>query len=221
MDCIYKEVCTIKECNTNICLRNIEMSYLLESSCIPQKFYKSFALQPDNVDYQQFVKLRSIKDNIVDIVKSNEFNLLIYGNNTGNGKTSWAVKILLHYFDKIWAGNGLRQRGLFIHVPNFLLRLKDFDVKDIQLEEIKKILPTVDLVIWDDICSTNISDYDNTQLLNYIDSRIGNGKANIFTSNVDLNIANKCIGNRLTSRIWNNSIRIELKGKDRRCVNND
>lgn len=223
MECIYDKVCTLKDTNNcnNDCLRYIEMTTLLQNSGLPKNLWKTIDLYPDNVDYDSFVKLKHIKDNIDELVDNRSFNLYIYSNHTGNGKTSWAVKLMLKYFDRIWAGNGLRTRGLFINVPNLLSRLKNFNNTDTELENIKKLIPKVPLIIWDDISSTKISDYDNSLLLNFIDQRMLNGKANIFTSNVDNTVLEKSLGNRLSSRIWNSSIRIELKGKDRRSGNID
>ena len=177
---------------------------------------KSIDLYPDTVDYNSFVKLKNIKNSIKEWVNSKEFNLYIFSTHTGNGKTSWAIKLMLKYFDEVWAGNGLQTRGLFINVPNLLARLKDFNTVDTDLQDIKKLIPEVDLIIWDDISSTKVSDYDSSLLLNFIDQRILNGKANIFTSNVNKETLETVLGNRLASRIWNSSIKIELRGKDRR-----
>ena len=217
-ECIYNKVCNLhgsEDCGDG-CVRYIEITNLLEKSRIPKSMCKTIDLYPDNVDYDSFVKLKHIKDSIKSWVEDNTFNLYIYSNHTGNGKTSWAIKLMLKYFDEIWAGNGLQTRGLFISVPNLLSRLKDFNNKDTELQEIKKLIPEVDLIIWDDISSTKVSDYDNSQLLNFIDQRILSGKSNIFTANVDKETLEKVLGNRLSSRIWNSSIKIELKGKDRR-----
>ena len=216
--CIYNNTCNLyntKECSED-CLRYIEITNLLNKSNIPKNLMKSLDLYPDNVDYEAFVKLKHIKNSIKDWVSSGNFNLYIYSKHTGNGKTSWAIKLMLKYFNEIWAGNGLQVRGLFINVPVFLAKLKEFSNIDTQFNELKSLIPRVDLIIWDDISSTKISDYDNSQLLNYIDQRILSGKANIFTSNLSGERLLGVLGNRLASRVWNNSIKIELKGKDRR-----
>lgn len=213
-DCIYNNVCTSNECIG--CVRYIEMSALLEQSLLPLNMQKIIELYPDDVDYDKFVELKSIKGNIKSWVESGDFNLLIYSKFTGNGKTSWAVKMLLKYFDEIWAGNGLEPRGLFISVPKLLNRLKDFSAVDYELGDLKKLITLVDLVVWDDIAAIKPSDWDNSQLLNYIDDRILSGKSNIFTANVGNQDLRSILGNRLYSRVWTNSIRIELFGRDRR-----
>lgn len=214
-NCWYKNVCGQDNC-TNSCVRFLEMQYLIDNSGIPVANQYPIQLVPDDIDYNVFCELADIKDNIVDFVQG-KGKLYICSSNTGNGKTTWATKMMLRYFDEIWAGNGFRVRGLFLHVPTLLLKLKDFD--NPLSEEYKQNILSCDLVIWDDIASTGISNYDLSQLLMYIDSRNVNALSDIFTGNiVDENQLSKIIGVRLASRIWNSSEVMILKGKDRRCA---
>lgn len=212
-ECVYKDVCTAF-CSYN-CIRFLEMSSLLEKSQIPENRWRPISLSPDDCDYEAFCKLADIKDEIDGFVVMGQ-NLYIFSDKTGNGKTSWAIKLMLKYFDTIWAGNGFRCRGVFVHVPTLLTRLKNFEVSDPQLDELKTILPTVDLVVWDDIASTALSNYDHSQLITYIDQRTLNNKSNIFTGNLRQQGIEKSLGARLASRVWNASTRIELKGRDKR-----
>jgi DNA replication protein DnaC len=191
------------------------MLELMTLSGIPEKRQYPVSLMPDTVDYNVFCLLAEIKDDIVNFVDNGE-NLYLYSSNTGNGKTTWAIKLMLKYFDSIWAGNGFKCRGIFIHVPTFLTQLKDFNSVDNELERIKAALKDVDLVIWDDIASTDLSSYDHSQLLTYIDQRILKQKSNIFTGNLGKQDIEKALGKRLSSRVWNSSVKYELKGKDRR-----
>lgn len=212
-DCWYKDVCQ-NTCSDN-CVRFIEMRGLLEKSNIPERRWKPVRLSPDKCDMFAFYDLADIKDSIADFVEDGS-NLYLYSTTTGNGKTTWAIKLMLRYFDTVWAGNGLRCRGLFIHVPTFLTQLKNFNSLDNELERIKQALPNVDLVIWDDIGSTDMSSYDNSQLITYIDRRILSNRSNIFTGNLGNAELTKALGTRLASRVWNSSTQIELKGRDKR-----
>ena len=45
------------------------------------------------------------------------------------------------------------------------------------------------------------------------------GKSNIYTSNLDLDELKEKVGDRLFSRIANNSVNIEFFGKDKRSLN--
>lgn len=212
-NCWYKDVCS--QACTDGCIRYLEMLSLLEKSGLPENKWYPVSLYPENCDYQTFKRLADIKHDVSKFVQSGK-NLYLYSDKTGNGKTSWAIKIMLRYFHEIWGGNGFRCRGLFIHVPTFLTKLKNFNIKDNSFEQIKENLPDVDLVIWDDIASTELSSYDNSQLLTYIDTRILSAKSNIFTGNVGNPEITKVLGLRLASRVWNNSELIELKGRDMR-----
>lgn len=216
MRCVYADVCSINPCNEEGCIRWKEMATLLELSQLPETQWKPRSLTPDDVDYDQYVTLADIRDRMVDFVANGE-NLYLVSTKTGNGKTSWAIKLMLRYFDRIWAGNGFRCRGLFVHVPSFLVALKNFERKDDeQLQQLKLQLADVDIVIWDDIGSTVISNYDYSQLLTYIDKRVLSSKSNIFTGNLTLSGLDKALGSRLASRIWHASTVVEFKGSDKR-----
>ena len=212
-ECWYKEVCN-KQCSDS-CIRYLEMLSLLEKSCLPKCRWFPSVLYPDDCDYNTYVELSAIKQNIEQVVK-NGSNIYLFSDKTGNGKTTWAIKLMLKYFNDIWAGNGFRCRGLFIHVPTFLTQLKNFNVKDTEFERVKNDIANVDLVIWDDIASTDLSSYDNSQLLTYLDCRMLSMKSNIFTGNADNTAIVKMLGLRLASRVWNNSQHFELKGRDKR-----
>ena len=211
-ECWYESVCQ-NECS-NSCLRYIEMKYLMDNSDIPPKRQLPDKLVPESVDKPAFVKLNEIRLDVVNFVNSGE-NLYIWSNHTGNGKTSWALKIMLRYFNEVWAGNGFRVRGKFVHVPTLLLKSKDFN--NPLSQEYKNDIMNCDLVIFDDIASTGISQYDLSQLLLYIDHRSLYGKSTIYTGNLGFNDLHSALGAKIASRVWSKDTNIiELKGADRR-----
>ena len=101
-DCLYKEVCT-NQCSES-CIRYNSMKSLLSYSNLPPSKHILVQFIPMEVDLSSFCKLAEIKKNIKDFVQSGS-NLYIYSSVTGNGKTSWSIKLLLKYFDEIWAGS--------------------------------------------------------------------------------------------------------------------
>ena len=172
MTCWYKNTCNNykDKCEIN-CIRYLEMKYLIETSNIPKGEQFNVELIPQKVDIENFKFLNELKKDIENFIKNGE-NLYIFSERFGNGKTTWAIKFMKAYFNKIWAGNGFTQRGLFIHVPSFLTKFKEvINKKDEEFEDMKKQLLEVDLVIWDDIAAGKLSDYDHTNLLTYIDQR--------------------------------------------------
>lgn len=211
-DCWYHKVCQMDNpCES--CIRYEEMKFLMDNSGLPKSKQYPVTLTPEACDYDTFVQLQEFKDSIADNV-SRGTNLFI-GGPTGNGKTSWAIKILLKYFDEVWAGNGFRVRGMFVHVPTLLVKLKNFE--NPLVKEYKENLSNADLIVWDEIGGVGMSNYDYSQLLMYLDNRIFNDKSNIYTGNlVTERECNKYLGEKLTSRVWRNSTVCILTGRDRR-----
>lgn len=210
-NCWYHKVCTYDSCAN--CIRYSEMKYLMDNSGIPRNRQYPQELIAD-IDLDKYCQLAEIKSDIETFVQDGQ-NLFICSEYTGNGKTSWALKLLLKYFDNVWAGNGFKVRGLFVNVPTLLLQLKNFN--NPLSEDYKKQLMEVDIVVWDEIASTSISNYDYGNLLMFLDYRIAEVKSNIFTSNATTSQElEKNVGSKLASRIWNTSTIIQFNGKDRR-----
>jgi len=219
--CWYKLVCkkyNTRDCNLS-CIRYMEIFYLMVNSNIPKKRQIKISLTPDDCDKANFDTLKSIKEDIDNFVNKGN-NLLIYSNTAGNGKTSWAFKLMTSYFDKIWLGNCFRVRGVYYLMSDlFELLVSQFDKKHEDSQDKIELLKTCDLVIFDDIASTKFSDYRAEKLFAIIESRLNNGKSCIFTSNLSSNELGQVMDKRLVSRIWNESIIIEFKGKDKRGMN--
>lgn len=216
--CWYKESCGLFEtekCNSS-CNRYMEMHYLINNSNLPKSKQKPDVLYPDTIDLELFIALANLKDNILHFVEEGN-NLYLYSRSFGNGKTSWAIKLMLKYLDEVWCGNGFRTRAIFINVPTFLTKLKEnISTKDPEFNRVRNLLDKADLVIWDDIAASKLSDYDYTNLLTYIDSRCLNNKSNIYTGNLDGEEIVNALGNRLASRVYNGSLIAEFKGTDKR-----
>jgi len=217
-ECWYLGVCPKSPDGcSNTCLRYSEMLSLVQQSNIPPSKWVPLKLRPGK-DRLAFIRLQEIKDDIENWTKKGG-NLYIYSDTFGNGKTSWAIKLMLAYFNKIWAGNGFRRRGIFVSVPEFIDRNREIiNNRDEEFVKIREDLLKCDLVIWDDISSIKLTDFNHAILFNYIDARMLANKANIFTGNVDYEGMVKNLGGRLASRIWNGSEIVQFVDQDKRGV---
>lgn len=212
-ECLYKGVCTTKCSET--CVRYVQMDKLLELSNLPKRLRKPTRLKcpPEYPDFKAYTELAEYKNNISANVKEGN-NLLICSKYCGNGKTTWASKIMLKYFDETWFNSYGVTRGLFVHVPTLLNDIRCFENCPEYIERINE----ADLVIWDDIAyATSLTEFQSQQLLMYIDYRINECKSNIYTCNMITKeeMSNK-LGLRLASRIYNQSKVVELIAKDYR-----
>ena len=212
-NCLYKDVCT-NEC-TSGCVRYNSMKALLDKSGLPTHLQKEKTLIAYEEDIPSFQRLAEIKSEIMNFVVLAK-NLYIYSDTCGNGKTSWSIKLMLAYFDKVWSQCGFDCKGYFIHTPTLLTRLKSFDTDFSLSDEERNRLLNANLVIWDDIASTKLSEFDHTMLLTYLDQRINKGLSNIFTGNCGEDDCYTNLGGRLHSRVWTMSERIELREFDKR-----
>lgn len=216
--CWKKDVCIndISECS-EYCVWYYCMNDLLISSGLPRNKHQVIKLTPDDVDYNAFVTLNKLKRNIYDFVKDGN-NLYICSSQVGNGKTSWSIKLLQSYFAQVAGRSGFDVKGKFIYVPTFLADMKNFKDKPISQELLDELRNT-DVVVWDEVGSY-ASDYDLNNLISIIDVRLSKKKCNIYTGNIAnyTKMCNSC-GDRLASRVFNNSYVIELKGRDKRRLN--
>lgn len=215
-ECWYREVCSQAPHGcTATCVRFAEMLNLVQMSNLPK--YRWF---PEPLvageDLEAFKQLKAIKDDIKNWVKEGN-NLYLYSKSFGNGKTSWAVKLMLAYFNQIWRGNCFRTRGIFISVPEFFdrerLRMSNQDDEFIRIRD---SLLDADLVIWDDVSVVNMTDYNLVTFFNFVDARVMSGRANIFTGNLNEEELRGFMGGRLSSRLWNTSKVIKFVDSDKR-----
>ena len=217
-DCWLKERCNKIDCNS-FCLRFCKLNYLYDQALVPpaSRKHRGLFIDSDGNDAEAFSKLKDIETNIDDFVSSGK-NLFLYSSNYGNGKTSWSLRMIESYFNNIWLKSDLKCKVLFINVPRFLLALKDnISSTNEYAEHILNNVNDCDLVVWDDIGTKVGTEFEISHLLSIIDSRLGAGKSNIYTTNLINSELSKSLGERLYSRIVNYSnYVIELKGKDKR-----
>ena len=218
--CFLYDVCNHKDCDKDFCLRKYKMDSLYSAALMTdsQKRHIVLRVDQDNTDLEQFKQLAAIEQDIVNFIGSGK-NLYLHSANCGNGKSSWSLRLAEAYFNKIWARTEVKCRVLFISVPRFLLALKDdITTKNAYVAYIKENVLEADLVIWDDIAAKMGSEFELTHLLNIIDNRLALGKSNIYTSNLNRQQLYNALGERLTSRIANMSLDIELFGADKRVL---
>lgn len=213
-ECWYVESCS-DDCDR--CVIYDQLKWQMEHSGLPKAKQKPISLYiTDNnqSDRKAFQRLASIRENIVEFIEQGK-NLYICSSETGNGKTSWAIKMLHTYFHYKAVGNYENLKGMFVSTADLLLKLKDFNNPIPQ--SYKNNLEQVDLVVWDDIALTNMTQYDYTQFYSIIDKRMLAEKSNIFTTNcTDVERLAELIGAKVASRIYRSSEIIELKGMDMR-----
>lgn len=220
MNCLYHNACNGRDCGKEFCQKKYRLDTLYNYSCLTDSQRKHISLRPDadGTDLTEFKQLAEIEKQIEGFV-TDGYNLYLYSHGCGNGKTSWAIRMISTYFNKIWYKSTFSCQALFVNVPRYLLALKEnISGHSEYAEFINANIKEADLVVWDDIAAKVGSEFELNHLLSLINYRMDAGKSNIFTTNLGPRELKTALGERLASRISNKSINIELKGSDKRAL---
>jgi len=219
-NCPYKAKCSGVDCDKDFCMRKYRLDCLYDNSLLTEKQRQVGKLFTDNdgTDLHEFQQLAKLEQNMDRFVETGA-NVYIHSYNCGNGKTSWAIRLMIGYFNKVWYKSNFGCQALFVSVPRYLLALKEsISGQNDYADFINKHILDVDLVVWDDIATKMGTEFELNHLLNIINTRMDAGKSNIFTSNLGQKELTNALGERLASRICNKSIDIELHGSDKRYL---
>jgi len=219
--CWLKDSCKGKHCHEkDNCLILYKLNYLFEQANIPVNLRKNISLfiDEDGTDKEEFILLKDIQNNITNFVNEGK-NLYIWSEQTGNGKTSWALRLIQTYLKKIWLKTDLKCKALYINVPSFLLALKaNISAPNSYYKHIEDNVKDCDLVIWDDIGNKVGTEFEISHLLSIIDTRISKGKSNIYTSNISPDSLGNLLDIRLASRVGVASTCVHFRGGDKRSL---
>lgn len=196
--------------------------FLIKESGLPIRNLENINLIPELKDVESFKQLSLIKDNIVKFVNGG-YNLLVFSNNPGNGKTTWSIKLGLAYIDYIAKYSFDYPPILYVNLPLFFDTRKA-SIQDKSLESevrrIETIIKQAKLVIFDDIGIRDLSEFERQLLYIWVEYRTSNKKSSIYTSNIHPDNFNNIFGMRIADRILGYSTIIEIVGQSRRNEQN-
>lgn len=218
MRCYAEDYCKKdKSSCSEVCGGYRVLRALYSLSRMPLKYQYRMDLIPDDVDLRAFEALNEFKENIVDHVNKGE-GLYIWGENTGNGKTSWACKIMGYYFRKIAFSSGLENEGLYIYLPTFLDDLRNsYTASSSEFDEELEMVKKCRLLIIDDMGAERVTEWVRERIVSIINTRASNDLCTIYTSNLSLKgLTDKLGDDRISSRIKGSVQEINLLGKDNR-----
>jgi DNA replication protein DnaC len=210
-------------------LKNLDFTekFILNNSYLPRYQWVEDSLKALD-DSESFKRLVEIRKDLSHFLSSELNNLVICSSNLGNGKTSWAVKLMLTYIEmqkgkldyvdekKINVDN--YDYCVFCQSVPFLVEMKQFGSNKKSYEMYQRLCRT-NLAIIDDLGAASMSQYDYNIIYAIFEKRLFEGRPTIVTTNfANKESAEKELGPRLVDRIWSNSEIIEFKNRGFRGV---
>ena len=229
-ECWMKDTCkkyqnSSKDCecrNSDVfCIKLFKLQQLYDLSLLTEKQRIRIPLRidADGTDKQAFERLSVIESDVVRYFSDLGNSLYIYSGNVGNGKTTWAVRLIQSYLTNVWYRCDIDCKALFVSVPKYLIAMKDnISETNDYAQHVKKYVYSADVVVFDDIATKSATQFEHEMLFNIIDTRVNLGKSNIYTSNMDYVGLVNTVGERIASRIFNTSEKIRFDGKDKRAL---
>ena len=217
MKCFAEAYCQKdKSACSDLCGGYRVLRALYNLSRMPEGYRYNITLEAKQSELPAFEALNEYKEKVLQKVEVGE-GLYIWGKSTGNGKTSWACKIMSHYFRKIAFDTGLENEGLYIFLPTFLEDLRNnYEDKDPDFEQVLTMVKSCKLLIIDDIGAERVTDWVRERVVSIINTRVSNNLATIYTSNRSPEELKEDLGDRIASRVVGSSQVIEMVGGDRR-----
>lgn len=207
--CLKKSVICNNLKNCNDCTRYLQMKLQTEMANIPGEFPIEHRLDETKKDLQAYITLKQL--DIQDFVVNGR-SLVIESENTGNGKTSFAKKLLLKYMAK---KVGRINTGYFLNLPIALAEVKEAINTKEELPYLR-IFSTVRLLVIDEVGASKLTEYEEKWLLRMLSEREKTpGLATIYTLNSSSNLK-ELLGKRLYSRIYTKSQKVKFVEGDKR-----
>lgn len=191
--------------------------YYLQSN-IPIRYqYEPETLKIDPMDIETMKWIKKLIDGNVSNWVENGHNLLLWGENKGNGKTTAACMIAGKYIrEQAKALKSLDPVVYFIKTAKFLEEIRQqFNDPTPDFAYKMKLVEEVPLLIIDDIGAEKPSDWVRERLLNIIDERYSNRRATIYTSNCSMRTLSENLHDRITDRIRDSYI-LQFRGISKR-----
>lgn len=184
-------------------------SLLIESN-IPSKYYRPQVLVPRSIDIEAWEYLDEVRNEIVESVE-NGLNIVISSRNVGNGKTSWAARLLQRYLAETALDGRMTYKGRYVNCSSLLSSLRDFNYlnTDVFKHEFTA-LKECDLLVLDELGSGMMNKVSYPYFYELINYRVDHQLSTVSTTNYAESELLEYLGERLFSRIYDTATVVEF-----------
>lgn len=188
---------------------------LLAESGVPKKYFEPQELVLRSVDSDAWNWLEDYRCNVMEHVKNGK-SIVITSPIVGNGKTSWAIRLLQRYIAETALDGRLVDRAVFCVSSSMLEIFGDFGYFETSIEFFDYLnrLKKCDLLVIDEIGSGRITQVSYNHFYDLVNYRVDNNLATIYTTNYNDEQIKDALGERLYSRIYDMSTVIEFSASN-------
>lgn len=194
------------------CIRYVQMYLQTVDAGIPGALPLNHQLEkPKDVTSPDWKVYRNLHSLDLEKFVTSGRSIVIESDKYGNGKTTWAQRLLLKY---LAMQVGKANAGYFISLPEALFNIKNSigTGEDYNYEEIFK---TKRLLVLDDVSCKKLTEYEESWLFRCVSIRSLAKLSTIYTLNTSRSLED-LIGGNLFSRIYNGSEHFRFEEDDKR-----
>lgn len=184
---------------------------LLVESGVPKKYLVPQNLVLRKADDLAWQWLEDYRSNVVKNVNEGR-NVVITSSTVGNGKTSWAIRLLQRYIAETALDGLLDVKGVFCVSSSMLEIFGDFGYFETSIEFFNYLnrLKTCRLLVIDEVGSGRVTQVSYNHFYDLINYRVDNNLCTIYTTNYSDEKIQDVLGKRLYSRIYDTSTVVEF-----------
>lgn len=199
-----------------------KLNNLFELSGLPKKYFEPQHLVKREVDAECWDWLEDVRNNIVEEVQRG-LNIVITSTIVGNGKTSWAVRLLQRYLAETALDGRMVEKGMFVVSAQLLTEFGDYNYFQTMKEFLERFekLKTCDLLVIDEIGGGSLTKASYPYLYDLVNYRVDNNLSTIYTTNYTDEEVINLLGQRLYSRIYDTSVVLEFEASNVRGLEAD
>ena len=199
-----------------------KLNNLFELSGLPKKYFEPQHLVKREVDAECWDWLEDVRNNIVEEVQRG-LNIVITSTTVGNGKTSWAVRLLQRYLAETALDGRMVEKGMFVVSAQLLTEFGDYNYFQTMKEFLERFekLKTCDLLVIDEIGGGSLTKASYPYLYDLVNYRVDNNLSTIYTTNYTDEEVINLLGQRLFSRIYDTSVVLEFEASNVRGLEAD
>lgn len=199
-----------------------KLNNLFELSGLPRKYFEPQHLVKREVDAECWDWLEDVRNNIVEEVQRG-LSIVITSTTVGNGKTSWAVRLLQRYLAETALDGRMVEKGMFVVSAQLLTEFGDYNYFQTMQEFLERFerLKTCELLVIDEIGGGSLTKASYPYLYDLVNYRVDNNLSTIYTTNYTDEEIIDLLGQRLYSRIYDTSVVLEFEASNVRGLEVD